>query len=329
MELKLEYDLNSTNYLKTDYNDPYLFISDRANQFIKIFSINPDFSIEMIYVLFFNSPAYLCEKNNDVYPEYNFIRYQENDNIYVSIVQNQIPFNQVGSFDLDQFSGNDKRLYLLSENRVLVISDYMMPNPIAYLCDYIFPDVLVILDIEMISNDGSIQLYDDFFVSTRYYDGYTYYYKWNNDRFDMIYYFDFTVANAGTYFSVNSNRLFSYGIHYIKEYFYDYVSVYKPNLPDYSTLIYNLTNYPNPFNPSTTISFELTAKDAKNAKLEIYNIKGQKVKTLLDCKTAPGKYNCIWNGKDGNGKRVSSGQYTARLTINGEEMAVRKMMVVK
>jgi flagellar hook assembly protein FlgD len=53
------------------------------------------------------------------------------------------------------------------------------------------------------------------------------------------------------------------------------------------------------------------------------------VKTLLDCKTAPGKYNCIWNGKDGNGKRVSSGQYTARLMINGEEKAVRKMMVVK
>jgi flagellar hook assembly protein FlgD len=63
--------------------------------------------------------------------------------------------------------------------------------------------------------------------------------------------------------------------------------------------------------------------------LSIFNIKGQKVKTLLDCKTAPGKYNCVWNGKDENGKHVSSGQYTARLMINGEEKAVRKIMMVK
>jgi predicted outer membrane repeat protein len=91
-----------------------------------------------------------------------------------------------------------------------------------------------------------------------------------------------------------------------------------------------LTNYPNPFNPSTTISFSIEQNEQnQQVELSIFNIKGQKVKTLLDCKTAPGKYNCIWNGRNDSGKRVSSGQYTARLMINGEEKAVRKIMLVK
>ena len=57
-----------------------------------------------------------------------------------------------------------------------------------------------------------------------------------------------------------------------------------------------LTNYPNPFNPSTTIKMKLA--EAGKVELSIYNIKGQKVKTLLDCATTPGTYKCIWNGKD-------------------------------
>jgi hypothetical protein len=97
-----------------------------------------------------------------------------------------------------------------------------------------------------------------------------------------------------------------------------------PNTP------YGLTNYPNPFNPSTTISFSIEQNEQnQQVELSIFNIKGQKVKTLMDCRTAPGKYNCVWNGRNEAGKRVSSGQYTARLTINGEEKAVRKIMLVK
>jgi predicted outer membrane repeat protein len=97
-----------------------------------------------------------------------------------------------------------------------------------------------------------------------------------------------------------------------------------------------ITNHPNPFYPAgtgrslnTTISFVLTAKEAKNTKLEIFNIKGQKVKTLLDGVIDAGEYNCQWNGRDENGKLVSSGQYTARLIVEGEETAVRKMMLLR
>jgi hypothetical protein len=93
---------------------------------------------------------------------------------------------------------------------------------------------------------------------------------------------------------------------------------------------YFLTNYPNPFNPSTTISFSIEQNEQnQQVELCIFNIKGQKVKTLIDAVVSATEVSCTWNGKDENGKRVSSGQYTARLTINGEEKAVRKMLVVK
>ena len=105
----------------------------------------------------------------------------------------------------------------------------------------------------------------------------------------------------------------------------DSVGVIHQQLPVIDS---QMTNYPNPFNPSTTITFNVTPSSAF-ATLEIYNIKGQKVKTLMKCKAAPGKYNCIWKGCDDSGKRVASGEYLARLMIGGQETAVRKMLLLK
>lgn len=97
-----------------------------------------------------------------------------------------------------------------------------------------------------------------------------------------------------------------------------------------------LTNYPNPFNPSTTISFNVPQSSAF-AILEIFNIKGQKVKTLVKAQLASGNYNISWNGKDSNNKRVSSGEYFAKLRLrpdssgksDGGEVEVQKMLFLK
>ncbi len=95
-------------------------------------------------------------------------------------------------------------------------------------------------------------------------------------------------------------------------------------------------NYPNPFNPSTTISFNLTTKDAKNAKLEIYSLKGQKVKDLSPSLCHPElvegrgetKYSVVWNGDDNNGNPVSSGIYFYKLKA-GEYTSTKKMILMK
>lgn len=69
--------------------------------------------------------------------------------------------------------------------------------------------------------------------------------------------------------------------------------------------------YPNPFNPSTTIEFSL--KDRQDASLVIYNIKGQKVKTLSKGVLEKGRHKIVWTGLNDSGKQVSSGIYFYRL----------------
>ena len=70
-------------------------------------------------------------------------------------------------------------------------------------------------------------------------------------------------------------------------------------------------NYPNPFNPETTIKYELP-KTSK-VKLQIFNILGQKIKTLVDEEKQPGYYSVKWNGINDYGVKVSSGIYIYRL----------------
>ena len=90
---------------------------------------------------------------------------------------------------------------------------------------------------------------------------------------------------------------------------------------------YNLIgNYPNPFNPTTSIKFVLAFES--NLRIDIYNIKGQKVKTLLDTHYNAGEHSISWNGKDDNGSDVVSGVYFYKMQTN-EFVAIKKMMLMK
>jgi len=85
-------------------------------------------------------------------------------------------------------------------------------------------------------------------------------------------------------------------------------------------------NYPNPFNPTTTLTYAVPRES--NVALVIYNVLGQKVRTLVsDFKTA-GKYSVVWNGLDDNGNAVSSGVYLYSL-ISGDVTLVKKMIMLK
>jgi hypothetical protein len=94
------------------------------------------------------------------------------------------------------------------------------------------------------------------------------------------------------------------------------------------TTSYQLTNYPNPFNPETTIQF--TAEDVESAEVIIYNIKGQKIKTFdVILSGVEGQSSIIWNGTDDNDKSVSSGIYFYKLKIDGKSMISKKMILLK
>lgn len=85
-------------------------------------------------------------------------------------------------------------------------------------------------------------------------------------------------------------------------------------------------NYPNPFNPSTNISFSLP--DAAEVTLEIYNVLGQKIVTLVNANYEAGEHIVEWDGRNAAGSAVSSGIYFYRLTA-GTAVTSKKMMLLK
>ena len=91
---------------------------------------------------------------------------------------------------------------------------------------------------------------------------------------------------------------------------------------------YKLCNYPNPFNPQTTISYDLP-DNIENPIIEIFNIKGEKVKTLANNEFNKGNHSVIWNGDDELGESVSSGVYLYKLNVNDKTEAVKKCLLLK
>jgi hypothetical protein len=88
--------------------------------------------------------------------------------------------------------------------------------------------------------------------------------------------------------------------------------------------------YPNSFNPTTTISFNLTAEHTESTELIIYNIKGQKVKTLdAFPNRGLGTREVLWDGTDENGKPQSTGIYLIHLRVDGKNIDSKKCLLLK
>ncbi|MDP8201934.1 MAG: T9SS type A sorting domain-containing protein [Candidatus Tenebribacter burtonii] len=89
---------------------------------------------------------------------------------------------------------------------------------------------------------------------------------------------------------------------------------------------FQLSNYPNLFNPSTTIEFSI--QNGSEVDISIYNIKGQKIKTLIHNEFDKGDHSIIWNGDDESGKLVGSGVYLYKLQTESIT-ETKKMLMMK
>ena len=85
-------------------------------------------------------------------------------------------------------------------------------------------------------------------------------------------------------------------------------------------------NYPNPFNPSTIIQYSVPTNGLVS--LFVYNILGQRVRTLANSPMAAGQYSVTWDGRNDAGSMLSSGVYFYRLQA-GSMAIVKKMLLLK
>ena len=83
--------------------------------------------------------------------------------------------------------------------------------------------------------------------------------------------------------------------------------------------------YPNPFNPRTTVSFDLP--ESQRARVVIYGIDGRQLRMLLDAQLPAGSHALVWDGQDGAGQAVASGVYVCRLETSGKTQSVRMTLV--
>ncbi|MGB9591732.1 MAG: T9SS type A sorting domain-containing protein, partial [Candidatus Kryptoniota bacterium] len=87
-------------------------------------------------------------------------------------------------------------------------------------------------------------------------------------------------------------------------------------------------NYPNPFNPSTNIQFSIGNRMPVHVVLDIFNVLGQKVRTLVDDYRSQGTYRVTWDGKNDAGLSVASGVYFYLLKSNNF-VSTKKMLLLK
>ncbi len=110
--------------------------------------------------------------------------------------------------------------------------------------------------------------------------------------------------------------------HAILRLFVDDSQEIVPEIPQ--TILHS--NYPNPFNPTTRISFSVPFEGKVN--LSVYNTKGQLVKTLINRRIIPGSHIVNWDGQDNAGKQVASGVYFYKLKTHDSDIS-KKMLLLK
>lgn len=137
-------------------------------------------------------------------------------------------------------------------------------------------------------------------------------FKWNNRTYYCVAHNDYLLVSV-----------FSYGLNALSN---NVTPISEIEIINTTNQI-NFSNYPNPFNPTTTISFSIPNKSKVD--LTVYNIKGQKVKTLANNEFEYGDHSIVWGGDNESGEFVGSGIYLYKLNVNGKIKAVKKCLLLK
>ncbi len=90
-----------------------------------------------------------------------------------------------------------------------------------------------------------------------------------------------------------------------------------------SPLVFNAFVVPNPFNPQTSVKFEVGGTQAVNSEVVIYDLRGREIRNLFRGVLEPGPQTMVWNGRDNGGRNLASGVYLARVVVASEARTVK------
>ncbi len=310
-----------------------LIIKNYENDTNLIFPLTSDNLIDIDnYTLFsFDSETKLVNYSKYCDTDYLFFEYYSNNMKKIKVFENNSPFNLISELNLSTPKHNGFDYSYLLDNHHIVTTEKMDFLTLKKKLFYISPPDTVLLLDTMIDD----YLYIGFVNNNLFYEK-----KVNmetdlfnvkfitiqNGSFEPIYNYEFNYEIFSLQFLQDSNKFYAVGRYYIQEYSYQLTG----SEDDYITPISDiqLINYPNPFNPQTTISFSLD-NIKKHTEIEIFNLKGQKIKNLKIDNPKIGKNTVIWNGKDNNNRQVASGIYLYSLKQDGKIIQTEKMIMLK
>jgi len=170
----------------------------------------------------------------------------------------------------------------------------------------------------------SVEVVDHNIESTRDLIGYNVYLDSDlqGDTSDLVW--EFTDLENGVEYMVGVEAVYDEGISDLVEISFTYTGVEGDDIVIIATKLHG--NYPNPFNPVTNIAYSI--KTAGRVTIEVYNLRGQLVKTLVNEVKETGAYTALWNGKDNSNKSVSSGVYFYKMKTQ-DYNSTRKMILMK
>ncbi len=304
--------------------DQYLFLTYFNNGQIKVYTIDEAYNLDEVADFTKGNKIYLAQRMNHYNLPYIPTIMEENYSRYLCLLQNNPPFNEYSRIPITKLSIN----FLENDDIITAETDYSskfgtftLPDQINFFNDTY--DCAFKLHNEYLFKLDTINLCEN--------DGHAEFYSFLNHNYEELFDYDFNPNIINAFLSEDHESLYSIHRYNIYKYDCDYVPNDDEVVPQ--TNNYTLSNYPNPFHSiskrglGTTISFDLPKSG--DVDLTIYNIKGQKVKTLTNEKYPKGKHSLIWNGKNDKNQDVSSGVYFYKLNVDGKDVNVKKCLLMK
>jgi len=313
--LKNQQSIIPDDYSITFFNQ-YLFMSKYDNGLTKVYEIDENYNVTEIANFSMGNTTNYPLRTSHYTLDYLPVYLKNNNNSkFLCLLSSVPPFTEYARIKINNYIG------FLENNNVI-----FRGNNHYTLSNYIFPN-----QFENYENNlyGSTRINNDYLFKNDSFDfindGHAEFYSFLNHNYEELFGYDFNPNIFNAFLSDDHEYLYSIHRFNIYRYDCDYVSNEDSSVNPVSDNA--LSNYPNPFNPNTTISFNIPKSG--NVDLVIYNIKGQKVKILTNEKYLKGEHSLIWNGKNDSNQNVSSGVYFYKLNVDGKTVNVKKCLLMK